>query len=65
MNYSRFLNTNEMGKVKLNHEPPAVKEARHLEEARQLSYQQRFEKLIAILELSHLLKSAKKYPLSK
>lgn len=49
-----------MGTVKLNHEHPAVKEERYIEEVKQLSYQQRFEKLIAIIELSSLLKSAKK-----
>ena len=35
-------------------------EARYIEETRQLTYQQRFEKLMAIIELSCLLKSAKK-----
>ena len=54
-----------MGKVKLNHAHPIVMEARYLEEARQLTYQQRFEKLIAIIELSYLLKSAKKYSKAK
>ena len=49
-----------MGKVKLNHEHPAVKEERYFEEVKQFSYQQRFEKLIAIIELSHVLKLAKK-----
>ena len=49
-----------MGKVKLNHAPPTVMEARYIEETRQLTYQQRFEKLMAIIELSCLLKSAKK-----
>ncbi|MFV8354729.1 hypothetical protein ACNQGB_00910 [Flavobacterium sp. XS1P32] len=49
-----------MGKVKLNHEHPAVKDERYIEEVKQLSYQQRFEKLIAIIELSHVLKLAKK-----
>ncbi len=49
-----------MDTVKLNHEHPAVKEERCIEEVKQLSYQQRFEKLIAIIELSSLLKSAKK-----
>ena len=49
-----------MGTVKLNQEHPAVKEERYIEEVKQLSYQQRFEKLIAIIELSSLLKSAKK-----
>ncbi len=54
-----------MGKVKLNQEHPAVKEERYIEEVKQLTYQQRFEKLIAIIELSHVLKLAKNYPTSK
>jgi hypothetical protein len=54
-----------MGKVKLNHAPPTVMEERYIEETRQLTYQQRFEKLMAIIELSCLLKSAKKYSKSK
>lgn len=54
-----------MGKVKLNHGPLTVMEARYIEETRQLTYQQRFEKLMAIIEISCLLKSAKKYSKSK
>ncbi|SEF85088.1 hypothetical protein [Flavobacterium urumqiense] len=54
-----------MGKVKLNHAPPILMEARYIEEIRHLTYQQRFEKLIAIIELSCILKSAKKYSKSK
>ena len=54
-----------MDKVKLNHAHPTVMEARYIEEARQLTYQQRFEKLMAIIEISCLLKSAKKYSKSK
>lgn len=54
-----------MGKVKLNHEHPTVMEARYVEETRQLTYQQRFEKLMAIIEISCLLKAAKKYSKSK
>ena len=49
-----------MGKVKLNHAHSTLMEARYIEEIRQLTYQQRFEKLRAIIELSHLLKTAKK-----
>ena len=49
-----------MCKVKLNYEHPALKEERYIEERRQLAYQQRFEKLMAIIELSQILKSAKK-----
>ncbi|MFE3871217.1 hypothetical protein ACFX5F_08260 [Flavobacterium sp. ZS1P70] len=54
-----------MGNVKLNHAHPVVMEARYIEETRQLTYQQRFEKLMAIIELSCILKSAKKYSKSK
>lgn len=54
-----------MGKVKLNHAHPVVMEARYIEGTRQLTYQQRFEKLMAIIELSCILKSAKKYSKSK
>jgi len=54
-----------MKNVKLNHADPRVMEARYIEEARQLTYQQRFEKLMAIIELSYLLKTAKKYSNSK
>lgn len=50
-----------MKNVKLNHAHPTVMEARYIEETRQLTYQQRFEKLMAIIELSYLLKKAKKY----
>lgn len=54
-----------MDKAKLNHASPKLMEARHLEEARQMSYQQRFEKLIALIELSNMLKTATKYTKSK
>ena len=54
-----------MDKVKLNHEHPAVKEARYIAETRQMTYQQRFEKLMAFIELSQKMKSAKKYSVSK
>jgi hypothetical protein len=54
-----------MGNVKLNHAHPAAMETRHIEETRHLTYQQRFEKLMAIIELSCILKSAKKYSKSK
>lgn len=54
-----------MDKVKLNHAHPKLMEARHIEETRQLTYQQRFEKLIAIIELSYMLRNAKKYSKSK
>lgn len=54
-----------MGKVKLNHAHPKLMEVRRIDEARQLTYQQRFEKRIAIIELSYMLRNAKKYSKSK
>jgi hypothetical protein len=51
-----------MGKVKVNHVHITVMEARYIEETRQLTYQQRFEKLMSIIELSYILNSAKKHP---
>jgi hypothetical protein len=50
-----------MGKSKLNHAHPKVMEARYIEEARQMTYQQRFEKLMVLIKLSYLLKTAKKH----
>jgi hypothetical protein len=44
----------------LNHAHPSVMEARYIEEIKKMSSQQRFEKLMAIIEISHLLKTAKK-----
>ena len=49
-----------MKKSKLNHAHPSVMEARHIEEIRKMTPQQRFEKLMAIIEISYLLKTAKK-----
>lgn len=48
-----------MEKAKLNHANPKIMEARYIEESRQLTYQQRFEKLIALIEVSNMLKDAK------
>jgi hypothetical protein len=50
---------------KLNHAHPKIMEARYIEEARNLTYEQRFEKFCAIYELSYMLKNAKKYSKSK
>lgn len=50
-----------MGKVNLNYAHPKALGARYLEEARQLTYQQRFEKLMAIIEVYIVLKTASKY----
>lgn len=49
-----------MKATKINHTPPSVTEARHIEEVRRMTPQQRFEKLMAIIKLSYLLKTAKK-----
>ncbi|MEC4004992.1 hypothetical protein OX283_010015 [Flavobacterium sp. SUN052] len=45
---------------KLNHYHPSKMEMRYIEEVRQMTPQQRFEKLMAIIEISYLLKTAKK-----
>jgi hypothetical protein len=42
---------------------PEVVEAQRIAEVRKMNYQQRFEKFIAIYELSYMLKNAKKYSL--
>lgn len=44
----------------LNHSHPSEMEARHIEEIKKMTPQQRFEKLMAIIEISYLLKTAKK-----
>jgi hypothetical protein len=49
-----------MKATKLNHANPDVMEARYIEEIRKMSAQQRFEKLMAIIELSYLVKTARK-----
>jgi hypothetical protein len=54
-----------MEKAKLNHAHPKLMEARYIEEARQMTYQQRYEKLMSIIELSYILKTAKKHSKSK
>ena len=50
-----------MKNVKLHHAHPSVMEARHIAEIKKMTPQQRFEKLMAIIEISYLLKTAKKY----
>jgi hypothetical protein len=45
---------------KLNHAHPKVMEKRYIEEIRKMTPQKRFEKLMAIIEISYLLKTAKK-----
>lgn len=49
-----------MENSKLNHANPKIMEARYIEEARNLNYQQRFDKFCAIYELSYMVKNAKK-----
>ncbi len=49
-----------MKATKLNFEHPSKKEERYIDEIRKMTPQQRFEKLMAIIELSYLLKTAKK-----
>lgn len=49
-----------MEKVTLNHAHPKLMEARYIEEIKNMSPQQRFDKLMAIIEISFLLKTAKK-----
>ena len=44
----------------LNNAHPSKMELRYIEEIRKMSPQQRFEKLMAIIEISYLLKTAKK-----
>jgi hypothetical protein len=49
-----------MEKTKLNHAHPKLMENRYIDEIRKMSPQQRYEKLMAIIEISYLLKTAKK-----
>jgi hypothetical protein len=49
-----------MKATKLNHDHPSKMEARHIDEVRNMTPQQRFEKMMAIIELSNMLKNAKK-----
>ena len=48
-----------MEKAKLHHAPPEEMEKRYIKEIRQMSYQERYDKMIAIMELSNLVKNAK------
>ena len=50
-----------MEKSKLNHAHPSINEARHINEAKNMTYQERFEKLMILIELSNLFKNAKIY----
>lgn len=44
----------------VHHDHPFKMESRHIDEIRKMSPQQRYEKLMAIIEISYLLKTAKK-----
>lgn len=46
--------------TRLNHAHPSKMETRHIDEVRNMTPQQRFEKLMAIIEISYLLKTSKK-----
>lgn len=49
-----------MENTNLNHAHPEIMNARYIAEARKFTYQQRFQKFIAIYELSYMLKTAKR-----
>lgn len=52
-----------MNKVVLHHGDPKELEAKRIAEIQSLSYAERLERLMAIIELSYTLKNApKKYP---
>jgi hypothetical protein len=49
----------KMKKSQLNHAHPNENEARYISEIRNMTPQQRFDKLMAIIEISYLLKNSK------
>lgn len=49
-----------MQKLKLNNNHPAILESNRIAEIKSLSYLERLERLMVILELSYKLKTAKK-----
>ena len=49
-----------MKPIKLNHAPPSINQQRYIDEVKKTTAQERFEKLMAIIEISYLLKTAKK-----
>ena len=49
-----------MNESKLNHDHPSKMEARYINEVKKMTPQQRYEKLMAIIEISYLLKTSKK-----
>ena len=53
-------------KAKLNNDKPEKLEAKRIAAIKSLSYQERLERLMAIIELSYTLKNAPKiYPIKK
>jgi len=54
-----------MKKDKMNHGHPDELEQKRIAEIKALSYAQRFERLMAILELSFMMREAKKSNLDK
>jgi hypothetical protein len=50
-----------MNATTLNHDHPSKMEARYIKEIKKMTPQERFEKLMAIIEISYLLKTAKKH----
>jgi hypothetical protein len=48
-----------MNESKLNHDRPSKMEARYINEVKKMTPQQRYEKLMAIIQLSYILKTAK------
>lgn len=49
-----------MKKSQLNHAHPDKNEVRYISEIKNMTPQQRFDKLMAIIEISYLLKNSKK-----
>jgi hypothetical protein len=54
------LITNKMNKNKLNHDRPDVLESQRIAEIKALSYLERLERLMVILEVSYMLQTASK-----
>lgn len=64
VNLKEFLS--KKMEAKLNHDKPEKLEAKRIEEVKSLSYIERLERLMAIIELSYTLKNApKSYPIKK
>jgi hypothetical protein len=50
----------KMEESRLHHAHPSKMEVRYINEIKKMSPQQRYEKLMAIIEISYILKTAKK-----